>query len=52
MKIPEINRVLEKFNEDLEYLIFVGLPTGVLCIAFSDYLDFTFLSKAHLTEFP
>jgi hypothetical protein len=34
---------IKEYKDDFEYLFFVGLPTGIICIVFADYFDFTFL---------
>lgn len=36
-------RVVRLYEDDLKYLIIVGIPAGMLCILFSKYLDFTHL---------
>ncbi len=37
----DIRRVLQQYEDDLEYLLFVGVPGGILMILFYDHLDFT-----------
>lgn len=38
--IKHIDRQLEHYHEDLEYLLYVGVPAGLLMVIFSECMNF------------
>lgn len=39
-KAKRLKKILQKNKEDLQYLLYVGLPTGILLILLSHYFTF------------
>ena len=40
MKARDIYRFIDKNRDDLKYLLFIGLPFGIIIILLNKYLDF------------
>ncbi len=43
MKTRDIYRFIDKNRDDLEYLLFIGLPFGIIIILLNKCLDFSSL---------
>jgi hypothetical protein len=40
-KRKSLKKILRKYGEDFKYLLFAGVPAGILCILLGKYLDFS-----------
>lgn len=43
IRMKHIDRLLQPHLEDLEYLLFIGLPAGLLMVLFSECMNFLHL---------
>jgi hypothetical protein len=42
-RMKHIDQLLQPYREDMEYLLFVGVPAGLLMVFFSECMNFIHL---------